>query len=558
MRHRLGVFSERLKKLRLGDVKDGLPGFGVPDSIVLEFVREDFMGEQARRDYQRFINDREKERKAAREEAGKLGMESRSSGLRYELWKAQGGICLYTGRPLSETKLDEYEIDHIVPRSAGGPDAAVNYVLTTHDVNHTKEKGKLTPYALLHGKEGWDAYVERVNKRSTTLRNKKVQLLTREDAPELVNRYTALAETAWVSKLAQTIVNLRFGWNNGNDTEGLRRVIVVSAGLTARVRRKYGLDQLLYSDVTDPEILEKKTKNRDDDRHHALDSMVLTFIPQWARDPGKEGFFRFPGEFRDPTGREDFGRIREHFRKEVVKVSPRKLTLEKPTLADTSYGCLPGANGLIVHRISVLEMAYKKEQMRPVFNLSYARTQAGDIRDLNIRNAILQFLQSMPDEAAWKRYCVQLRQPSTTGRLGAFIRKVWVKVGPGTEFKDLSKDGTGAYRKRSGENRGQLVYRDAKGVPRVWPVYVWESVVQSKQRLLAQNPEARPEGFFQSGCLVSLERPINEARLSLAPGKYRLSTMEADGRVRLLDSASNRSERVTLRLLLTAGFKRIA
>ncbi len=168
VRHRLGVFAERLEFLQFGDKKNPhkFDGFGIPDSIVLEFVREDFMGKEAAANYQRFLDDREKERKTSREKAAELGLDSRSSGLRYELFKAQGGICLYTGQPLCETKLDEYEIDHIVPRSVGGPDAAVNYVLTTHDVNHTKEKGKLTPYGLLHGKEGWDAYVERVNKRA--------------------------------------------------------------------------------------------------------------------------------------------------------------------------------------------------------------------------------------------------------------------------------------------------------------------------------------------------------------------------------------------------------
>jgi len=61
-----------------------------------------------------------KERKTAKDEAGKLGMESRSSGLRFELFKAQGGICLYTGKALAETHLEDYEIDHTSrARSAG-------------------------------------------------------------------------------------------------------------------------------------------------------------------------------------------------------------------------------------------------------------------------------------------------------------------------------------------------------------------------------------------------------------------------------------------------------
>ena len=194
--------------------------------------------------------------------------------------------------PLS--RLDDYVIDHIVPRGEpyNGPDAVINYVLTTSETNEAK--GKRTPFEWLHGKPDWDAYVNRVKARATKLRNKKVQLLTRQDAPELVERYTALAETAWISKLAQAIVNLHFGWTNGYDENRTKRVIVVSGGVTARVRRKYGLDKLLYNDTTDAEVLAKKVKNREDKRHHALDAMVMTFIPQWTRDPSKEGFFRSP------------------------------------------------------------------------------------------------------------------------------------------------------------------------------------------------------------------------------------------------------------------------
>jgi CRISPR-associated endonuclease Csn1 len=562
VRHRLGVFAERLKTLQRGDEKERLPGFGVPQSIVLEFVREDFMGDQAKRDYQKFINDREKERKASREKAAELGLDSRSSGLRYELWKAQGGICLYTGQSIPASKLDEYEIDHVVPRSLGGPDAAVNYVLTTHDLNHTKEKGALTPYALLHGKEGWDAYVERVTKCSTDLRNKKVQLLTREDAPELVQRYTALAETAWVSKLAQTIVNLRFGWNNGNDAQGNKRVIVVSGGLTARVRRKYDLNRLLHGDDTPVEEAEKK--NRNDDRHHALDAMVLTFIPQWARDPSKEGFFRFPVEFRDPTGRENHGRIREHFRREVAKVMPRNLVYERPVLADTLYGARVNEAGkvAIVQRIEVAAIAYKPVAPQKVkFDLTYAQSQVKSIRDAVIQNRLVGFLNTEPDEAAWKEFCASFRQLRKDGSLGAPIRQVFVNSGEPTEYKDLSKDGSGSYRKAKKGHRGQLIFLNAKGEPHVRPVYAFESLAQVRKNLLEEaGPGSQFYGFFQSGCLVTLDKPAAHPKHTLPPGKYLLNTIRAGGDVKLTTPEGKTHPdipRYSLKMLVASGFRRV-
>jgi hypothetical protein len=62
-----------------------------------------------------------------------------------------------------------------------------------------------------------------------------------------------------------------------------RRVIVISGGLTARIRRKYRLNSLLNPPPPGtPELVqweEKAEKNRADDRHHALDAMVINFLP---------------------------------------------------------------------------------------------------------------------------------------------------------------------------------------------------------------------------------------------------------------------------------------
>jgi len=565
VRHRLGLFDERLKKLQVGDPRENLPGFGVPDAIVLEFVREDFMGEKAKRELQSFLKRRERARTEAETEARKLGLASRSAGLRYELFKAQGGICLYTGKPLSETQLDQYEIDHIVPRSLGGPDAMVNYVLTFPEVNSRKEKGKLTPYAyvLLHGTEGWDAYVARVEARAATLRNKKVQLLTREDAPELVERYTALAETAWISKLAQTIVNLRFGWRNGVDYSGpqpVKRVTVVSGGLTARVRRKYSLDKLLYGENTQPEVLAKKIKNREDDRHHALDAMVMTFIPHWARDPRKEGFFRFPPEFRDADGREDHQRIRSFFAERLQQIVPRPVAYEPSVLADTIYGRrLENGRSVIVQRVSLRELAYKQEQQRPVFNLRYAKGQIDHVRDARIRRVLEEFIESGPDQTAWDNFCRSLAKGACAELAGRKVLKVTLnRDEEPKEFKDLSKDASGAYRTRKGGHRGQFVYVNERGRVCVRPVRPFESLAAVKAEVQRLADGGRLVGFFQSMCLVELKRRVTHGELEFHPGVYRLNTITQDGRARISNVSGEKSPKITLEKLVAAGFRRKA
>jgi len=295
-----------------------------------------------------------------------------------ELLKAQKGICLYTGDGLVPTALDEYVIDHIVPRAKGGPDAAVNYVLTTRRAND--EKADRTPYEWLSTTKGWDAYVNRVRERVSSLRHKKAQLLVSPDAEKLVEKYTALAETAWISKLAQAILDLNFGWQNGNDLQGHKRVVVVSGGLTGRIRRKYRLNHILNPNAESEEEAEKK--NRDDDRHHALDAMVISYIPGWVRDTRKAGFFKFPE-----------GVNKELFQREIADVVPLFVSFENPTLAET---IMEGKKWrVIVQRVKLRALAFKPiSPAKAKFDVQYAIKQLRSIRDERVRQLLESFLEN--------------------------------------------------------------------------------------------------------------------------------------------------------------------
>jgi CRISPR-associated endonuclease Csn1 len=537
VRHRLALFAKRLDYLAVEKK------LGPPDYVVLEFVREDFMGQKAKLEYFKFQRERARARAEAREEAAKAGATENSAGLKMELHKAQGGICLYTGEGLAVTSLEDYVIDHIVPRAEGGPDAAVNYVLTTRRTND--DKADRTPYEWLANKDGWDAYVERVKKRLTMLRNKKVQLLTSPEAAALVGKYTALAETAWISKLAQTIVGLRFGWPGGI-VDGKRKVIVVSGGLTGRIRRKYKLNSLLNPNAASEE--EAETKNRADDRHHALDAMVISFIPNWARNAKLAGFFRFPE-----------GVHRELFAKEITDVVPRNVCFDRPVLAETIYGArTEQGQRVIVQRAELLSLGLKPTAPgKSVFDLRYASKQARSVRDPGIQERLLQFLATGPDEAAWHKFCSEFWLKCKDGSNGPRVEHVMVNVGEATEYKDMSKDGTGAFRKGKEGHKGQIVYRDEKNKPHVCPVYAHEATRGVRATLLRENPRAVIVGFFQSGCLVGLDQAVAHPKTPLATGKYRLNTIRSDGFVVLTSASGQVSLPIGLSKLLGAGFRRL-
>jgi CRISPR-associated endonuclease Csn1 len=534
VRHRLNIFYERLQTLRAE--------YGVPETIALEFVREDFMGRRAVIEYRSFLKKRETERKRAREDAAKVGATERSAALKLELLREQGGICLYSGVGLHETKLDEYEIDHIVPRTKGGPDAVINYVLTTRTQND--EKDNRTPFEWLSKTNDWDAYVQRVRSRGIALRNKKLKLLLNEDAVELAEKYTALAETAWISKLSRAILDAFFGWKNGNDENGVKRVAIINGGLTSRIRRKYKLNSILNPIAADEEEAEKK--NRSDDRHHALDAMVINFIPGWTRDAAKEYFFRLPN-----------GVHRETFARYIAEVMPRNLCLEKPVLAETIYGARNSENGkVIVQRAEVLKLAYKPINLsKSVYDLDYAAKQFKAIRDDHVRKLLENFIGDEPPEDAWKDFCTKFTLRTKDGAKGSKIVRVLMNVGGTDEYKDLSKDLQGAWKKAKKGHKGQIVYKDKAGKYRVRPVYAFEALSIVRKKLAGICAE--PGIFFQSGCSVILTSCVEHATTPLVPGNYTLTTIFADGRARLTGANGKPSLPIALPKLFAAGLKRV-
>jgi CRISPR-associated endonuclease Csn1 len=570
VRHRLGVFSDRLTKFQFGCKDENIPPCGVPQEVVIEFLREDFMGEQAKRDLQKFINDREKARKEAKEKASELGVGEKSGQLKFELMKTQGGECVYCQQPFHETELSNYRIEHIVPRKQGGPDAMVNYVLAHETCNDAK--GEMTPFQWKHGKEGWNAYETCVKRHATALRNKKVQLLLREDAPELVQRYTALAETAWISRLAQKIVSLHFGWRNGNDEDGNKRVIAISGGLTARIRRKYRLNSLLAPCPVGEDPLEwesKAEKNRADDRHHALDAMVINFLPQWTRHAQKEHFFRFPESVqKNPRG---------FFEKHIAGVMPHNIAYEKATLAETNFGDRKDNDQtVIVLRVPLLSLAYNVKNQKKVFDIDYLRKQIKDVREPIIADALGGFIADGHDtEEAWQSFCDTLRLPKRDGTPGPRVLRVNVYIGEPTEYCELSKDGTGTWRKGLGSHKGQIIYWDENGTLSVRPVFAHGSVAKERRAVEELGGKAKFYGFFQSDCAVRTTKEIpadkyklvvkNEAKQKrrivaeqpLSPCELTLRTIVTNNFIAELSLANNTRVVAALDVWVEAGLERV-
>ena len=317
LRHRLNVFRHELENL--------VQKYGEPDAVNIEFIREDFLGKKEKKKY----TDQADFGKKKNQEAGK-GLKNlkipvtEENKLRYRLYEEQNKQCVYTGEAIDCSRLEEdYELDHIFPQGDGGPDAYYNKVLTSKSVN--KEKGKRLPCECDF--INWAALKTRVsglklggNKKSGENKKKLLLASTRKEAESLIDKYTSLAGTAYIARLARDIVCLRFGWQPGAKGEQ-QRIFVVSGGLTSKVAKKYKLYQTL-GDGSKPH-----EKDRSDDRHHALDAMVISYLREWARDKNKTEFFKFPKGI-DAT----------YFAEKLESVNPRYVTRIPPAI-----GASPGA-----------------------------------------------------------------------------------------------------------------------------------------------------------------------------------------------------------------------
>jgi len=525
--HRLGVLHQRLKKLTAT--------YGEPDLVALEFVREDFMGEKAKKRLMDFQKKRTKARIAAREEAKTIS-DRGSAPLKLQLLKEQGGRCIYTGDHLCLEQIDAYEIEHIVPRGSkyNGSDAMYNKVLTTHEANQAK--AQQTPFEWLAGTPEWSAYLGRVDSMRARSSKKKINLLVSEDAPDMDRRYTGLAETAWIAKLSQQLVSLFYGWPTG-EKGSERRVAIVSGGLVGKVRRQHGINKILYPEIEDLEKLDKK--NREDDRHHGLDAMVISYIPTWARDPKKERYFSFPDGIDAP-----------YFKAKIDTCIPTNLVYSKIGLEETVYAkrLLPAGESAVLRR----DLATMGGDVK-TWTVKKAKKTAATVVEPMIREAILTFLETSPSQAEWVAFASELRSNSHDHN-GPLIKKVATRTGTLSEYADLSKDETGQYR-RTDKNTGVVFYKDKEEEFQRHQILGHESLFEAQAEVALISSEII--GFFEAACLVELGSDISrKGSEDISAGRYRWKSYKHNRSV-ILERPGEKEISVSWKSVCEAGIKRL-
>ena len=516
VRHRLQWFYNELKKLE----KD----HGKPDKVNIEFVRGDLSitGTKQAKEYEKFIKSNEKKNKQRKEDLEKVGISAKQGIPRLKILEEQGYKCIYTGEPIGISDILKCEIDHIVPVSKCGNDAQYNRVLCLPKAN--QDKRELTPYQWLSKDEDkWSRYLQRIVELSKDkkLSKKKAELLISKDAVELIESYNGLAETGYIARLVQNIVAVHFGWPM-QVKDQQRRIFVCNGRETAKIRRIYGLNKLLYGEEDTNGNLSKK---RDNPKHHALDAICISYYTDLKHKKNERGYYDWEIE----------GFERKYIEEKINDLIPNKVSrnVKKLRTKETIYAKYDEGNNK-----ACLTVKKRLEDIEPKEKVIKA------IVDESIKEDLLDKLGEKLSKQEWKEMLESYKHPK---RNNCKVKRVLIKVSkPETltidssgrerlgEFVDFGKGKTMGQFKHSDESQGQILYFDEKNIPRVRQIYSNISYRSVKKDLKDNQLKLYKNGMlFYSGCLIEVPENFLAGKEELNKGIYKLTTIRSDGVVKI-------------------------
>lgn len=511
--------------------------------------------------------------------------------------------------------LEDAQISHIDADSKNGTRAYVNLVLACGGCNQKQgnlyhadafARGGIFP-------RGWDSFVTDVEKCSTMRPFKKKLLCTKsvEEAREMLQNKTALQETAWIAKLSRVLICLKLGWKL--DAEGEeRRIVVVTGSVTNRVASKYGLYSLLggpervkkladakvaieaaiknveaasdddldqLCDAFPKEWKAKKRKgadhwdkdfalwwlrrlrianedeinekDRNDDRHHALDAMVLSFLSHKAGNPSQSLYFSLPPD-------KNWKEWLELFRHYLDGLYPEVLISARPELEQSFYGARRvGLQSAATKRYVLREIAYSG--INPKFSESTLSKRANNILDPHLRAAVVAFASTKRTEKDWLSYCERLSNEGTKPGGPPVVKVRCIVSEQLTEYADFSKDGAGAWR-RGDKNQGWFVCekKGKEGKYAIEPVYVHQSKTVLEECLLKSGKYQRITGFFIRDEVVSLAQAVTGIKDPLPEGSFVVRSMRADGYVALSVNSGHVFSPVHIDTLMEKGLAKVS
>ncbi|WP_259198262.1 type II CRISPR RNA-guided endonuclease Cas9 [Staphylococcus americanisciuri] len=263
----LSPVVKRSFKQAIGVVNAVIKKYGLPKDIIIELARESNSAEQ-----RRYLNDlqkkNEKTRKRVEEIIKKYGNENAKRLVqKIKLHDAQEGKCLYSLKAIPLEDLlcnpENYEVDHIIPRSVSFDDSMHNKVLVRSEQN--AKKANRTPYQYLTSVDADISYPEfkqhilNLAKNKDRMSKKKREYLLEERninkydvQKEFINRN--LVDTRYTTRELTTLLKSYFSINNLDV-----KVKTINGSFTDFLRKRWRF---------------KKDRN-EGYKHHAEDALII-------------------------------------------------------------------------------------------------------------------------------------------------------------------------------------------------------------------------------------------------------------------------------------------
>lgn len=290
-------------------------GYITPDTKVhIEFSR-DLNDANRRWAIQAWQRENEKERERCRKEIEKYIADPTDTDiLKYQLWEEQNHKCLYTGEEIRITDFlgdnPKYDIEHTIPRSAGGDSTKMNLTLCSNRYNRDVKKTKLPTQLSAHEdileriqdwKERYEDLARQIRKISTKGASSKEE----KDSKIRRRHLLSLQCDYWRGKyqrFTMTEVPEGFSRRQGTDISVISRyarmylrsvfkqVYIVKGIATSDFRKMWGIQE------------EYTKKERVNHVHHCIDAITIACIGKTEYDKLAQ-FYHESDEYKQGRGK---------------------------------------------------------------------------------------------------------------------------------------------------------------------------------------------------------------------------------------------------------------
>jgi len=261
----------------LKQVKAIIAAHGKPDRIHIEMARDVGKSKEERDKISTGIEKRNKERdklRASFKETVGVEPSGAEDMQRFELWTEQKGRCLYTDTAIPPNAIlakdNRVQVDHILPWSRFGDDSFINKTLCFAGANQEK-KGR-TPFEWFgQEQDRWQKFAAAIEGTKGMKGRKKRNYLLR-DAQSIQEKFRErnLNDTRYACRILMEHLAADYPQDKN------RYVFARPGALTDRLRRGWGLQDL--KKVLEPD----GEKRKHDDRHHALDAIIVAATSESA------------------------------------------------------------------------------------------------------------------------------------------------------------------------------------------------------------------------------------------------------------------------------------